>query len=223
MSQQINLFNPAFQPQKKIFSVNAMAGALGVLVLLVVGTGVYAKVRIAQVEARVARGEEEVQAAQKRLEAATAEFAPRTKDGRLEAEVAAAQAEHDALRRVADVIQRGDLGNTEGYAEYFRALARQSVDGLWLTGVTITGAGAEIGVRGRALDPALVPGYLARLRNERVLQGKPVGSMQIGQASTVKVRDADGKESDAPAPYVEFSLQSAAAGAAPAPATGGQP
>ncbi len=223
MSQQINLFNPAFQPQKKIFSVNAMAGALGVLVLLVVGTGVYAKVRVAQLEARVARGEEQVQAAQKRLEAATAEFAPRTKDGRLEAEVAAAQAEHDALRRVADVIQRGDLGNTEGYAEYFRALARQSVDGLWLTGVTITGAGTEIGVRGRALDPALVPGYLARLRNERVLQGKPVGSMQIGQAATVKVRDADGKESDAPAPYVDFSLQSAAAGAASTPVPGGQP
>ena len=223
MSQQINLFNPAFQPQKKIFSVNAMAGALGVLVLLVVGTGVYAKVRIAQLEARVARGEAEVQAAQKRLEAATAEFAPRTKDGRLEAELAAAQAEHDALRRVADVIQRGDLGNTEGYAEYFRALARQSVDGLWLTGVTITGAGTEIGVRGRALDPALVPGYLARLRNERVLQGKPVGSMQIGQATTVKVRGADGKETDAPAPYVEFSLQSAAASAASTPGAGGQP
>ena len=68
MSQQINLFNPAFQPQKKIFSVNAMAGALGVLVLLVVGTGVYVKVRIAQLEARVARGEAEVQAAQKRLD-----------------------------------------------------------------------------------------------------------------------------------------------------------
>ena len=223
MSQQINLFNPAFQPQKKIFSVNAMAAALGVLVLVLAGTGGYAKVRMARLEADVARGEEQVLAAQKRLQTATAEFAPRTKDGRLDAELAAAQTEHDALRRVADVIQRGDLGNTEGYAEYFRALARQSVDGLWLTGVTITGAGTEIGVRGRALDPALVPGYLARLRNERVLQGKPVGSMQIGQASTVKVLGADGKETDAPAPYVEFSLQSAAAGAASASATGGQP
>jgi cell division protein FtsL len=224
MSQQINLFNPAFQPQRKIFSVNAMAGALGVLVLVLAGTGVYAKVRVARLENEVARGEEQVQAAQKRLAAATAEFAPRTKDGRLEAEVAEAQTEHDALKRMADMIQRGDLGNTQGYAEYFRALARQSVDGLWLTGVTITGAGTEIAVRGRALDPALVPGYLARLRNERVLQGKPVGSMQIGQATTVKVRGADGKETDAPAPYVEFSLQSAAAGAAAStPAPGGQP
>jgi hypothetical protein len=215
MSQQINLFNPAFQPQKKIFSANAMAAALGVLVLGLVGTGVYAKVRVMRLETQVAQGEQNVQAAQKRLEAAAAEFAPRTKDSRLEAEVADAQAEHDALQRVADVIRRGDLGNTEGYAEYFRALARQSVDGLWLTGVTIAGAGTEIGVRGRALDPALVPGYLARLRNERVLQGKPVGSMQIGQATTVKVRGADGKETEAPAPYVEFSLQSAAASASP--------
>jgi hypothetical protein len=213
MSQQINLFNPAFQPQKKILSVNSMAAALGVLVLGLVGTGVYAKVRVMRLDTEVAQGEARVQQAQKRLEAATVEFAPRTKDSRLEAELAEAQAEHDALRRVADVIAHGDLGNTQGYAEYFRALARQSVDGLWLTGVSIAGAGMEIGVRGRALDPALVPGYLARLRNERVLQGMPVGSMQIGQGSSVKVRGADGKETDAPAPYVEFSLQSAAASA----------
>jgi hypothetical protein len=221
MSQQINLFNPAFQPQKKILSVNAMAAALGVLVLGLVGMGVVGKVRVAGLEAQVAHGETRLQAAQKRLERAAADFAPRTKDSRLEAELAEAQNEHDALRRVADVIERGDLGNTRGYAEYFRALARQSVDGLWLTGVSIAGAGTDIGVRGRALDPALVPGYLARLRNERVLQGTPVGSMQIGQAATVKVRGADGKETDAPAPYVEFTLQSAGASAPAAGATAG--
>jgi hypothetical protein len=226
MSQQINLFNPQFQLQKKIFSVNAMAAALGVIMVALVGTGVLAKVRVTRLEADVARGEQQVQAAQKRLVEATAQFAPRTKDVRLEAELTEAQAELDALQRVADVIQRGDLGNTEGYAEYFRALARQGVDGLWLTGVSISGAGKEIAVRGRALEPALVPGYLARLRNERALQGKPVGSMQIGQATTVKVRGADGKEADAPAPYVEFSLQSAAGAAVSAPGAsnpGGQP
>jgi Tfp pilus assembly protein PilN len=224
MSQQINLFNPQFQPQKKIFTVGGMAAAVGVLVLGLVAAGGYAQVRVLRMQAEVAHGEQRMQKAQKRLEEATAQFAPRTKDGRLEAELAEAQIERDALRRVADVIERGDLGNTEGYAEYFRALARQSVNGVWLTGVTIAGAGAEIGVRGRALDPALVPGYLTRLRNERVLRGKPVGSMQIGQAGSVKVRGVDGKETESPAPYVEFSLQSgAAAGAAAvdAGATGG--
>jgi hypothetical protein len=80
-------------------------------------------------------------------------------------------------------------------------------DGLWLTGVSIAGAGLDIGVRGRAMDPALVPGFLGRLRNERVMQGKPVGSLQIGEPAPLKVLK-DGKESSAPAPYVEFSLQS---------------
>ena len=77
--------------------------------------------------------------------------------------------------------------------------------------MTVGGAGSEIGVRGRALDPALVPGYLTRLRNEPVLQGKVVGSMAIAQAAPVKTRGADGKDSEAPARYVDFSLQSASA------------
>lgn len=212
MSQQINLFNPQFQPQRKLCTVPGMAAALGVLVLGLAAYGGYAKVRVMRLETEVAQGEGRVQKAQKRLADATAEFAPRTKDARLDAELAEVQAEHDALHRVADVIERGDLGNTQGYAEYFRALARQSVDGLWLTGVSIAGAGLEIGVRGRALDPALVPGYLARLRNEPVLQGKPVGSMQIGQAAAVRTAGADGKEIETPAPFVEFSLQTAVAG-----------
>jgi hypothetical protein len=45
--------------------------------------------------------------------------------------------------------------------------------------------------------------------------------MQIGQATTIKVRGADGKEVDAPAPYVEFSLQSAGASAPDATAAVG--
>lgn len=219
MSQQINLFNPQFQPQRKLFTVAGMMAAVGVLALGLAAAGGYAKLRVLRLEAEVAQGEARVQKAHKRLADATAEFAPRAKDGRLEAELAEVQAEHDALGRVAAVIERGDLGNTQGYAEYFRALARQRVDGLWLTGVNIGGAGLEIGVRGRALDPALVPGYLARLRNEPILQGKPVGSMQIGQAASVRVAGADGKETEAPAPFVEFSLQTAAAGAAAPPMT----
>jgi hypothetical protein len=39
------------------------------------------------------------------------------------------------------------------------------------------------------------------------MQGKPVGSLQIGEAAALKLV-RDGKETSAPAPYVEFSLQS---------------
>jgi hypothetical protein len=208
MSQQINLFNPDFLQKKKLFTATTMAAGLGVLVLGLAAVGVAAKMRVASLQAQAAQGEVQLEKTRKRLASVSAEFAPRKEDPRLVEELSQAQSELLALKEVAGIIERGDLGNTEGYAEYFRALARQNVEGLWLTGVSIAGAGLDIGVRGRAMGAALVPAYLGRLRNERVMQGKPVGSLQIGEAAALRVV-TDGKESSAPAPYVEFSLQSA--------------
>ena len=217
MSQQINLFNPVFLQKKKVFTAAAMAAALGVLVLGLVAMGVAARVRVASLQVQADQGAAQLEKAQRRLAGVSADFAPRKEDPRVAEELAQAQGELLGLKEVAGVIERGELGDTRGYAEYFRALARQSVDGLWLTGVTIGGAGLDLGVRGRALDPALVPGFLGRLRNESVMQGKPVASLQIGEAAALKVVK-DGKEASAPAPYVEFSLQST-----PQPRPGAQP
>ncbi|WP_036166493.1 PilN domain-containing protein [Massilia sp. 9096] len=222
MSQQINLYNPQFEHQVEVFTVRSMATALGVLVLGLIGVIATAELRVARLQGEVDAGARRVAHAEKRLTEANASFAPRARDSRLEAELGDADAQHAALQRVAERIARGELGDTHGYAEYFRALARQNVEGLWLTGVSIDGAGSEIGVRGRALDAALVPGYLTRLRNEPVLQGKAIGSMVIRQAAPVKTRAADGKESEAAAPYVEFTLGTTAAGADGVQANGGQ-
>jgi hypothetical protein len=208
MSQQINLFNPDFLQQKKVFTAAAMAISLGALALGLAAVSVAAKVRVAGLQARADLGAAQLDKTQKRLASVTAEFAPRQQDPKLAEELTLAQGELGDLKGVDGMIGRGELGNTQGYAEYFRALARQSVDGLWLTGVSIAGAGLDIGVRGRAMDPAMVPGYLGRLRNERVMQGKPVGSLQIGEAAALRIVK-DGKEASVPAPYVEFSLQSA--------------
>lgn len=209
MSQQINLFNPLFVQKKRIFSAAAVAAGLGVLTLGLAGLGFAAKLRTMELQAKARHGAEQVERAQKRLAAVGTEFAPRQKDPNVAAELDKAQAELLGLKEVSDTIKGGELGNVQGYAEYFRALARQSVEGLWLTGVNIAGAGLDIGVRGRAMDPAMVPGFLGRLRNERVMQGKAVGNLQIGEAPALKVLK-DGKESPSPAPYVEFNLQSAA-------------
>ena len=215
MSQQINLFNPAFQRQSTRFSAANMLAACGVLVLGLAAMGAWAGVRLVQLRADANTVAHQLEVAQKHLATATAEFTPRRKDPTLAGQLAEAQQQHAALQHVAQVIERGDLGNTKGYAEYFRALARQRVDGLWLTGVSIGGAGRDIGVQGRALDPAMVPGFLTRLRREPVMQGKAIGSLQIGEAAALKVAGKDGKDGSAPAPYVEFSLQSAPAEAKP--------
>jgi MSHA biogenesis protein MshI len=206
--QQINLFNEQFEETTQRFTARTMAIGAGVLALSVAGAGIHANMGVASLQREADAGAARLDKVQKRLAAVNAEYTPRPKDPKLDGELEEANVQLDALHRVADTIQRGELGNTRGYAEYFRALARQRVEGLWLTGVSIGGAGQDIGVRGRALDPALVPGFLGRLRNEQVMQGTPVGSLQIGEAAALKVAGKDGKEGSVPAPYVEFSLAS---------------
>jgi hypothetical protein len=202
MSQQINLYNPIFEQKKKLFGAAAMLQGVVVLVVGCVLLSAYGKQRVAQLRKEADAGARQVAMKTKRLEQVGLEFAPRQKDPELEAELADAQAQLESLRRIAAVLERGELGNTTGYSEYFRALARQHTDGLWLTGVMVAGAGNEISVRGRALDASLVPGYLARLTREPVMQGKSFASLNIDQP-----QPAAGKDGAPSAPgYVEFRL-----------------
>jgi hypothetical protein len=202
VSQQINLFNPIFLKQKKVFSAVAMSQALGVLLGGALTVAFYARQNVSALEHEAELGRGRLVQREQRLVKAKAEFAPRQKSAQLETELVQAEARLKAMREVSGVLERGELGNTSGYAEYFKALARQNLAGVWLTGVSIGGAGNEVGVQGRALDPVLVPAYLGRLTHEQVMRGKGFGSLRISQAAPAK--DAAG----AVPPYVEFSLES---------------
>jgi hypothetical protein len=215
VSQQINLFNPVFLQQKKMFSARTMAASLLLLFLGMAALQAYGKMRLRDLQKQADAGAAQLAQKQKRLESVNAEFAPRQKNPAVEAELAEAQTQLASLREVSGVLERGELGNTQGYAEYFRALARQHVDGLWLTSVSITGAGLDIGVRGRALDPQRVPGYLNRLTTEPILRGKAFGSLSISQGVAGSRLDEGGKTVATPAPYVEFSLLSTPEGVKP--------
>lgn len=210
MSQQINLFNPIFLQQKKIFAARTMALALGLLTigaLAIAATALYSVNQLRREAATVT-----LQAANKqaRLARATSDFAPRQASPALIREAGDAEAQLAALRHVSEILQNGDLGNTRGYANVFRALARQHQDGLWLTGVNIGGGGADMSLQGRALTATLVPAYIERLTREPVLQGKSFGNLQITQPAA-PATSAPAPAVAAPLSFIEFALQANAA------------
>lgn len=201
MSQQINLFNPVFLKQKKVFSSVAMAQALGVLLVGALAMVAYGKQHVGALEKELQAVNAQLVRKQARQALVNTEFAPRQPRKELEAEVVAAEAQLRALQAVSGVLERGELGNTTGFSEYYKALARQHVSGLWLTGVSV--AGADIGIRGRAMESSMIPGYINRLTRESVMQGKSFASLQIAQGES---KGEGGKA--AVAPFVEFRLDS---------------
>lgn len=200
MSQQINLFNPVFLKQKKYFSVRAMLQALGLIVL---GSAVfygYAMYQVAQLSRQADEMGKRYTTEQTRLAKATREYALQQSGKKLEDELKQAEAQLAAQEIMLTLLKSGALGNTEGYSEYMRAFARQSINGLWLTAFDITGDGTQMSLSGAVVNPQLVPSYIQRLGRERVMHGKTFSTLQMQQPK---------KDGDRLVPrYVEFNLRS---------------
>lgn len=180
MSQQINLFNPALEHKKKIFSTVAMLQALLLIGICGMALGSFMRYRVAGTERLAEAGRAELALRETRLANVNRDFLPRKKDAALAQEMADAEAGLRVLKDAKEMLLRGDLGNTTGYSVYLRALARQSVSGVWLTGVSISGH--DIGIDGLSLRADLVPHYISRLAGESAFEGKSFGSLDITSA-----------------------------------------
>jgi Tfp pilus assembly protein PilN len=210
VSQQINLFNPIFLTQKKHFSAVTMVHALGIILLAAVLLGLYANFERAGLVKEADATTAQLKAAQSQLAQVSATYLPRKKSEALENDVKKMEAEVRSLQQVSEILHKGEFGDTKGFAGYLRALSRQVVNGVWLTGFNVQGAGNEIGIQGRALQPELVPAYLNRLKREQVMQGKSFSTLEMARPAEPAVKDGAAKP-HTQAPYIEFNLQSSAA------------
>jgi hypothetical protein len=212
VSQQINLFNPVFLKQKKYFSAATMLQALGLILVGSLLLGAYLNLQVSRLKKEGEATTLQLKAVQTRLVEIAAAYGPKRKDPNLEKAIKDAEANLAALLKVSAVLQKGEFGNKTGFAEYFRALSRQVVNGVWLTGFSVQGAGSEIGIHGRTLRPELVPAYLTRLKNEPVMQGKSFATLEMRLPEQRATTERTSEEPRATASYLEFALHSSGAG-----------
>jgi hypothetical protein len=221
MSQQINLFNPLLLQPKKYFSALTMAQTLGILLLALFAVYGALAYQTRQLERRAFDGEAALKADQERLLAVTKQFSPAGRSKALADELARTEREVDMRARLLDSMRVGELGNTEGVSRFFTAFARQTVPGVWLTGVTIAAGGHELALRGRALQPDLVPQYLRALNREEVMKGRSVTELKL---AAHEPRPAPGGKPPAgPDRFVEFSLRALLKAPEPQPTKKGAP
>ena len=201
MSQQINLFHEDLHKAGKGFSVLNMLQGLGVILFCAILFYAYAAYQTRQLQQQLEKANKSLATEQRRLAALTAQFSQQRSGLTIDQELTKVAAEAAAQREVINALKIGVIGNTKGYSEYMQAFARQTLNGLWLTGFSIDGDAMQMSISGAALSPELVPGYIMRLNNEQVMRGKTFASLQM-QLPKVEA----GKPSTAH--YLEFNLQS---------------
>ncbi|MFY9261999.1 MAG: fimbrial assembly protein [Gallionella sp.] len=191
MSQQINLFNPIFLRQQKMFSLLTMVQALGLIVLgscLFYG---YALYQVEQLTLQSVESDRRFKTGEDSLKRQTAEFSPQQATKLLEDKVESLKQQSFEQARVVNALKSGVVGNTTGYSAYMQAFSRQVIAGLWLTGFSVQGDGAHISLTGGVLRPELLPAYVRRLNSEAVMQGKTFSGLQMQQPKIDEAKQAE--------------------------------
>jgi len=187
-----------------VFSAVNILQAIGLVVLGIAVFYFYLSAQTSQLEARALESGRQLKEELERLKAYSAQEAPEVRAKLLAERRKKLESAYAERTQALEAMDKGVLGRTEGYSSVLRALARLSVDGVWLTRVRLSDERGEASIAGRATRPELVPPYLERLRREERLRGQDFSTLEI-------TRPAPAQASAAPATqarFVEFVLSS---------------
>jgi len=203
VTQEINLLGPQFRPRRRTLNSAAYLGPL-LIVFAIAGFGfaMFQKHQANTLRKQLAAAEDGLQREQDAQRKLAQEVAQIKKDPALEAEVLQIERRLMAVRLDMSALKEGAIGETRGFSDFMRALAQQSIDGVWLTGFSVGAAGDEISISGRALRAELVPAYLKRLGQDPFFSGRSFAALDIAQSR----QDARAEQSGAAS--LAFSLMS---------------
>ena len=199
MSQQINLYSPLFRKQKKIFSGVAMAQATTLVLIGVLAFYAYVSLQTSLLEIRVVDSGQRVRAEIERLKVYSTTESPEVRAKALAEQKKKLEAALAERTRTVQALAESGLGRSDGYSASLRALARLSMQGVWLTRVQFAEKEGEVALVGLATHPELVAAYLERLRKEEALRGQAFSRLDIRRPATPERPGV-----------VEFTLSSAA-------------
>lgn len=179
MKQQINLYQARYRPRSQAFPASFMLVVLAVLGVAMLLTYTFASQRIAGVEEQLEVVARQESVAIERLQ----EIGPLI--NAVTGETNWAEQLEDSLRMLAErqamlnLMQGSAFGDTEGFSRHLQALARQDVDGVWLTHISLSALGDKTRLEGRAIRPELIPLYVQDLTAQAAFAAQRFHRFQI--------------------------------------------
>lgn len=183
MTQQVNLYLDGFEVPKVQMSANQMGLILCALVLVFVVASVFAEMRADTLKKRKNGLEASKLLKTQEVEAMTAELNALKADPMLERRVESLQRSVKAKQKLIALLGDSTGGNTKGFAQHLRGLAKHPVSGIWLTQISLANGGKDIGFSGVATKPENLPGFLQQIGQEKVFAGTQFEKLEMETAS----------------------------------------
>lgn len=206
MSQQINLFNALLVKQRSLLSANNLLWTLLAVFVLVGSIMAYLNYQIQGLEKVSMRLQERLRPLNEQLTVLRNAEGAKVHNPQFEKDLSRIETEIQRRQSIAGILRNRDFGNTEGYSTYMEAFARQVPKGVWLTGFSLVGAGSEISLQGRTLQPELVPLFVGQLKHEAIMRGKTFSVLNLQRPILKEAKEAKDASEVNEAAFLEFEL-----------------
>lgn len=209
MSQQINLLLPELRPRFDWLALPIVAGAAAAGLVLLVAVAILTAMTLDGLKTRESKVKNQLAGLQQQVQSLGRALGARQADTSLDKQIAAVRLAVSQRQEVLNVIAQGDVAGSSAYSGLFQGFSRQIVDGVWLVGFGF--AQKDVEIRGRLVDPALLPTYISRLNVEPAFAGRRFAALDMKgiEPSEVKTDATAIAAKAAPAVrYTEFVLRS---------------
>lgn len=203
MAQQINLYDPALLRKRDWLALANIVLGAGILAVLVAGAGFVTRGGLSELQVQTTTIEVQLKTMREQVLVLGQRVAERRVDPRLERELATVRQLAEARGVVLETLRQRLASDEPPFADYLRGLARQSMNGLWITGFVWDAASDGLEIRGRTLDPALLPEYIRRLNREPAFRGQAFSALNIAEG---KPDPANGAKAATPAEAPQKAL-----------------
>lgn len=216
MSRQINLFNPLFLKQEKVFSAVTLMQGFMIIVLGSLALSSYAIYNASEIQKIAQSTEAKLQATEKQIKQLREQHHVKEKNPALEIQVQTQEQILADKQQVIQLLTNNDFGDTQGFSAYLTAFARQIPDGVWLTGFDIatTQAQPQFTLQGRTLQGESVPQFVSNLKKETIMNGRSFAQleMQTPREMDKKIESKTDNKSESDSKnkihFLEFELRS---------------
>lgn len=184
--QQVNLYQDELKKVKLNYSA-LMLTQLSIILLVVFSAAAgFRYFQLQSHQSTLVEKQQKQKIAMAELQKIQAELALRKKDAALAKRILDKSKELSNKQKVVGILSRDEFGNTKGFIEHVSGLARQRVEGLWLTQIRIADGGTNVSLHGTTSKSELLPKYLQRLSSEKAFVGTEFQSLVMARQEKKK-------------------------------------
>ena len=184
--QQVNLYQDELKAKKISYSSSLLLQLCSVLVVFFIVVISFRYYQLQQGQTLLVEQQKKQKMVMAELQKIQTELAGRKKDNSLIKTIKHKTKELANKQKVIGILSQDEFGNTKGFVEHISGLARQRLDGIWLTQIRIASGGADVALYGSMSKAALLPKYLQRLSAEKAFSGTEFESLLMARQEKKK-------------------------------------